>query len=490
MLSLLIRKELTDHLLSLRFYLSFVLCFVFMSVGIFALTREQVQEVQTLGPYLEADQYRQIVRWGSAVDLLNGGVSLVRPMPALRTVCTGLEDLSLIATLKGSEEPAFRRRAFVSNLAPDLFVRFDLVFVVGALVSLIAVNFTYDAVCGEKQGGTLRLTLAGGLPRHRFLMGKLLGGYLAFLVGYLPCLLMVCLILSLTPEVRLTGGDWAVLSFIFLLSILYASVFFSLGLFVSCRTASPPASLITLLGLWAGAVLVVPSLSPFLAACLAPASSPVEVEARINAIRTEAARRGWEEVSAYVRSHGLPHAFRVGGRAYEDWNLEWGSWVDALPRIAQQTPDTVASGRLLRFGSGVLAGEFQRAEGEVLRVRQAHIRALDRQAAIGQALTCLSPYASFTYLATDLSQTGLRGEVRFRRAVDRFKRDVVAYVGGQLSTRTMFDPLDAASFPFFQYRARGSPLEAGDLLHFLLLTGFNAVFYLGAHVSFMRYDVR
>lgn len=488
MLATLIRKELTDHVFSLRFYLSFALCFLFMTAGIAVLARGHVQDIESLGPYLNPDQYRQITERGNAVALLNGGVSLSRSLPPLKSVCTGLDDLSLIATLKGAEEPAFRRRAFVANPIPDLFPRFDLVFIVGAVVSLIAINFTYDAICGEKQSGTLRLTLAGSVPRHLVLLGKLIGGYLAFLVGYLPSMLMVCLLLTLTPEIPLGGSEWGVLGGVFLLSLLYAAAFFTLGLWVSTQTASPATSLVTLLAAWAALVLVVPSLSPYLAARLAPADSPEAVEARISAIRMAAARRGWDETLGYLRANGLPHRFEIGGETYDDWNPAWGSWVDAVPRVIPQVSDSVAASRFLQFSTEVVRRQFLSAEADVLQVRQAHVRSLERQMTVGLALSCLSPLGVFTHLVTDLSGTGVQSERRFRRAVDRFKRDIVSYVGRQLSERTLFDRLDAAAFPAFQYRAQE---DSGRVaFYILLLVGFQAVFLLMAHVAFCRYDVR
>ena len=45
----------------------------------------------------------------------------------------------------------------------------DFLFVVSTVFSLLALLFTFDAVAGEREAGTLRVTLANALPRDVFL---------------------------------------------------------------------------------------------------------------------------------------------------------------------------------------------------------------------------------------------------------------------------------------------------------------------------------
>ena len=66
------------------------------------------------------------------------------------------------------------------STAPIAFLlgHLDFVFVVSTVFSLLALLFTFDAVAGEREAGTLRITLANALPRDIFLWSKLIGGYL------------------------------------------------------------------------------------------------------------------------------------------------------------------------------------------------------------------------------------------------------------------------------------------------------------------------
>jgi hypothetical protein len=98
---------------------------------------------------------------------------------------------------------------------------------------------------------------------------------------------------------------------------------------------------------------------------------------------------------------------------------------------------------------------------------------------------------SFTYLATDLAHTGIQNERHFRRTVNIFKNQFVAYVGEKLASKKFTDRPDISSMPSFQYEPRAAvAIASDDLIHLLLLALFNLVFFMGAYLSFLRYDVR
>lgn len=53
-----------------------------------------------------------------------------------------------------------------------IFPPLDLGLVVQVVLSLFVLLLTYDAVCGEKEAGTLRLTATFSIPRHKLLIGR------------------------------------------------------------------------------------------------------------------------------------------------------------------------------------------------------------------------------------------------------------------------------------------------------------------------------
>ena len=58
-----------------------------------------------------------------------------------------------------------------------------------AVGSLLAVLFAFDAICGEKERGTLKVMLSNAVPRDLIILSKGIGGYLCLIVPFLVALL-------------------------------------------------------------------------------------------------------------------------------------------------------------------------------------------------------------------------------------------------------------------------------------------------------------
>ncbi len=97
----------------------------------------------------------------------------------------------------------------------------------------------------------------------------------------------------------------------------------------------------------------------------------------------------------------------------------------------------------------------------------------NRLVKVSQNITRFSPAAAFTFLATDIMGTGMSEERKLKRAV-------VQYFG---------EDRDNGKFSY----QRSSIIEAlgsGGLSNCLILILFNILFFTGAYVAFLRYDVR
>lgn len=75
--------------------------------------------------------------------------------------------------------------------------------------------------------------------------------------------------------------------------------------------------------------------------------------------------------------------------------------------------------------------------------------------------------------------------------MNTFKRQFVTYVEDKLVSQQYLDTPDVSDMPSFQYEPRSAvSVAGGDLVHILLLALFNVVFFMGAYLSFLKYDVR
>jgi len=475
-------REIKDHLLSLRFCFSFLLCLLLMVIGSLVLTEEQGQQREGLEPFLDVNQYREVAERASSQRLMNGGFFLARPLPRLRMLVYGLEDLSFTAQIKGGNETLYMRKPLVGNPAGQLFAHFDAVFVVGTLLSLVAIAFTFDAVVGESEEGTLRLVLANAVSRGQLLAGKWLGGLVSVLAIFVPCALAAVLVSLSQPLVELRAEDGLLLLAAGSICLLYLSVFLSLGLLVSCLCRQTRSALLSLLGIWALMVWMVPGFGSYLGAGLTEGEPPLMVEANINHIRVEAERQGWAEVSAFIDERGW------GDRKWADWNLEWGTWTDAIPRLLEELPEEGDRQDLVAFSTEVMRDQLKRMEERATQLENAHLQSRRREVEIGQVLACLSPLGSFTFLLTDLSQTGLRSEFHFRNSIQRFKRELVAYIHREMEGKSMWDQVDPRGFPYFAYESQQASFGVGTLAYVLQLVLYNALLLVGAHLAFLKYE--
>ena len=98
---------------------------------------------------------------------------------------------------------------------------------------------------------------------------------------------------------------------------------------------------------------------------------------------------------------------------------------------------------------------------------------------ISQNITRISPAAAFTFLATDITGTGMQEERKLKRSVLQY-RDI------------LWNWNERGDRPAFSYQ-RCSVQEAlgqGGLSNCLILVLFNVLFFSGAYVAFLRYDAR
>jgi ABC-type transport system involved in multi-copper enzyme maturation permease subunit len=167
----------------------------------------------------------------------------------------------------------------------------DWMLVVRLVLSLAAVLLGYDAICGERQPGTLKLLLSYPVPRSRILAGKFAALWsclaIPFVVGAAASLLMV----AAPGGIPLSREDLEKAGLLVLFA-LWASAFFVLAsLLVSSLSRHAATSLSVLAWLWVTAVIVAPAVSGLLARRLLPIPSEGAVMEQMKTIDQRIARQ-------------------------------------------------------------------------------------------------------------------------------------------------------------------------------------------------------
>jgi ABC-type transport system involved in multi-copper enzyme maturation permease subunit len=358
----------------------------------------------------------------------NEAIAIIPPTP-LSIFAKGLDE-NLCRSYErgfGGGVDVSSNRQSVNNLF-KLFTTPDLLYVVKIILALCAILFAFDVVSGEKEVGTLRQSLSCSLKRPILIIGKWVGGFISFILPFFIAVLLGTIFVTLSPMVDMNARNWAQMGLFLLSSVIYLAVFFSLGLLISCLTHRSSTSLVISLSVWTILVFLIPNLGNILARQLVqiPTVQQLELEREHIQIRRE---------------------------------------------LEVNRPQTTMDERMKahkRFNSE------NKMLGEDYRNR------FNRLVKVSQNITRFSPAAAFTFLATDITGTGMLEERKLKRAVLEYV-DIIVDWDGEKGNR-----------PAFSYR-RSSVKEIlgrDGLGNCLILILFNILFFTGAYVAFLRYDVR
>jgi len=477
MLTTIIFKEIHDNILNLRFIVGFILCVLLTLSCVMILTHDYRQEVKDYGTRIS--QVDDFLGKYAHRNRLYPLILPQKPPDAFRPLMVGIpRDADL-----GS---------FDDNPLPAIFPPLDLMFIVTIIMSLLAILFSYDAVSGERESGTLKLISSNSVSRASILVGKWVGGTISLLIPFLFSVLAGGLYIAIQPDLPWDTSAWLSFVMLVLASVTFISVFYLLGLFVSAVTRSAAVSILSSIFLWVLLVLVLPNLSPFLAAQLKRIPSVNKVNREVFHLTQEERDEVGRKLSQQVRDKYQ----KQYGKPFEDYLALAENEIRA--RVSAD-PQLMAMHESFRKEVDQAWEEANRIQGEKARKIQEDLKLkAESQTRLARQLACLSPYADYAFTATDISGTGMRSLRYFEGITEEYsgvlwdylqKKEVAAKARDPLFDENSF--IDLGDRPRFEYREE--PLRArlkGVLPYWGVLLVFNCIFFAGAFVAFIRYDVR
>jgi hypothetical protein len=122
---------------------------------------------------------------------------------------------------------------------------------------------------------------------------------------------------------------------------------------------------------------------------------------------------------------------------------------------------------------------IERADSERKMLAEDYRNRFNRLVTISRNITRISPAAAFTFLNTDMMGPGMLEERRLKRAFLQYNE-------------VLSDWDEESARPTFNYRRSSirEVLDLGGLSDCLTIILFNILFFTGAYVAFLRYDVR
>ncbi|MDP6780069.1 MAG: ABC transporter permease subunit [Candidatus Latescibacteria bacterium] len=455
------QKEILLHVRESRFLWVAGLFCGLVVLGTALMSRDYARRLETYHTSLSAERRETFAVDGSQSiprqvrALVNDrGIFAFRRPQELAPLASGLESATP-TQIHVSDTRSWSRQANESNYQNPLlglFPRPDFSYVVASILSLVALFFTFDAVCGEKWSGTLRLMMSTAVSRDRVLVGKWIGSMVTLGIPFVLAILLGMVLLIVIGGVTPSGPTLARMAGIAGLGLLYLSLFVTIGLAVSVLARRPSSSLLICLTLWVASTLVLPNLLASVGRRLRPAQSYQQMQKR-----------------------GIDREVREEYARLRRENRE--------KKISDEERQ-----RLGRLG-------WEEGEAEKGRIAEAYLRSTGAQVTVSQALSRASPAACLTYAASELADTGLGYYQRAQAAYAQYRRDFREYARRLRreadEEKLQSDWLQAEEIPALTIRSStlGETVDA-IATEVIVLALVQVLAFAVAYVGFLRYDVR
>jgi ABC-type transport system involved in multi-copper enzyme maturation permease subunit len=465
MFRLVVAKELREIIASTKFAATFLVCSLLILLTFYVGARNyQVSRTQ-----YEMAQSENLSQMEGLTNFSEIQQHIILPPHPLNTLVSGIaNDIGRNIRVREQGELVAEDSRFNDDPIYAVFRFLDLDFVFRIILSLFAILFVYNSISGEKEQGTLRLTFTNNIPRDTYILGKVTGSFLALGIPLLIPILIGCLLLPLMG-IPMGNEDWIRLGLVITAGFLFLGAFAVLSLFVSTVTHRSSSSFLILLVAWIFAILIIPRTSVILAGNTVKVLSIDEMDHQKSRHQAQV----FEEFKEEMRN------FKPSANTAEELSKE-------INQFMQESSEERERKR----------SEFADRLTEQRRNQEA------RQQRLAFGLARISPAASFSLAATNLagSSLNLKGHYqeearRYQEIYARFMREKTG--GGVFSFRRLGDeeeppkPIDPREVPEFLYQQPplGEVVQA-SILDFGILIFFNLLFFAGAFVAFLRYDVR
>jgi ABC-type transport system involved in multi-copper enzyme maturation permease subunit len=488
MLSLLVTKELRAMLHSPKFTTTFAVASVLILLSLFI----GVQEYRAASKAYDAALQLTDQNLHSESSWMRLGTRVYREPDPMQVFVGGtVNDIGRVSPIGQYENVKLTHSPYADDPLFAIFRTIDFAFIVTVVLSLFAVLFTYDAINGEREAGTLQLTFANPVPRARFILAKLIGSWLGLAVPLIIPVLLGLLYVLLC-RVPLTGDHWWRLGLLGVVSLLLFTFFVVFGVLVSCLTRHSAVSFLLSLVVWVALVLIAPRAAVMAAGWVRPVPSVAEVEGQREAFAKDAHEKQMQRLMSAWRSRnaqmdGMPGAERDKFRE-------------------EHMPGWMAEGEEDRSRMEMEIDAYSVRLNEDLRNRR------QSQEDLAFALSRISPAATYQAAAMLLAGTDVSLKSRYEDAMRAYRTRFTEFTGKKqketgntggfsitvdteggvkLSSPRDGGVLDLSELPAFvtprtmlRDIANGLVLDAGALILASLLA------YAGALWAFTRFDVR
>ncbi len=503
MFLVLVRRELLANLMTFRFVVAIVVTLSLVVANTVVLIADYERRLASYNTAVKHNS--QEIPKAKTYSDVEGKILVDRPPNPLSIFNAGLDRRlgnsihvrhTLVPTLWDTESHS------ADNPFLNLFSSVDLVLIFQIILSLLALLFAHDAIAGEREAGTLRLTMANAVSRPAILLAKYLSAMACLILPVVMSLLLALILFSISGSISLSGDDWLRIGGILLTSIIYLSAFYLIGLLISTLTRRTATALMLSMVIWSTIVLIYPSLSVFVVNRLWQTPSQLEAayseieqiwegfeREEINYLKNDQFEGENTDFNVHAPGHwGFAH--RSDSTTLQYFKAENRYWSRINPESEPQIPHLKAYFQFVE-------PQRIRAAERTWQVRQ---KTLDqvyvRKANVTKNLMRLSPAAMYDLATEAWAGTDFHSIADFITTIQQYRQTIIDYFydQGAFSSRQWFAAdqgiVDWSNLPQFSYQRENISTNAkhasGDIACLLLI---NCVLFMMTFLIFVGQEV-
>lgn len=404
----LLSKEIRTHLLTFRFAAALMTTMVLVVISLWVLGDDYARRrnAYNLAAETTARQNYEVYVPSQISPILH------RPPSQLSIFAQG-EDRRFGNSLRVRrwEVPRRAEGSFTDNMLMAAQQALDINIIIAVVLSLFGILFSYDAVSGERERGTLKLQCTSGVSRGGIYIAKFAGAVVCLALPFLISLTCGLLLLSFYFGLSFSASQWSAVAAMVLAGLIYGALFVALGLACSSLVRRSSVALVLSLLVWVLSALLIPVAAQSLGGVLVPLPYPSQVSNLEKATEREAVDKlaefedehpyyswGW-----YTSNWSLPSSgdyFKYDGRG--DWFRDGEAYVRFIEPM------------MLEHAAGIWD------------LYNTHEQERARQASLVELLSFPSPAFHLRKTLTALSATEYETYAHFLDSVRKYRRQMIS----------------------------------------------------------------
>ena len=494
---LIIQREFVSNVLTSRFMIGFIVCLISTAAAVFVQVEDY--EKRLAAYHVAIQEHQEKIRTWDIYSQINPKAHR-KPNP-LSIFNVGMEKSGADMVSLKLATPIWEKEAQKQgsdNPFLSIFLSVDVIFVFKIVLSALAILFAYNTISGEREDGTLKLVLSNPIPRDALVLGKYLGGMLSLFPIVVMSFTVGFVIAYASPATDFNGDDLLRLVVVLVVSLLYVSICYLLGMLLSVWTKEAATTLILSMFIWGLLTIVHSNIATFAVAKFPPRKPQPEKEV------LQQIDQMWENFKEERDAQ-----LKKWGYEYPTSALSWIADGPLALSIEMRSPGELGFQELYEIKPiDILdVSKFQEVLGyqEPLRIDYVNkaeeifkgredIR--EKNSQLARDISRVSFADTYRFAIGAITRTDRKSYNDFIGQARSYKRQVVDYLVGKdvFSARAWFSSdkgkAEFVDLPVFQHRynslSESLSRALGDVF---ILLAWNIILFMGAYLSFLRYEL-